>query len=77
MAEHEGRGLVLANLKTLRLRSLLTQRELADKAGVSRGTVVRIEDGQPANVATVRKLAEALGVTAGDLTGERTKKAAA
>ncbi len=53
----------LTRLKAVRQRKLLTQQELAAKAGVSRPTVVRIEAGLEAPFpTTIRKLADALGV---------------
>lgn len=53
----------LARLKATRERKALTQQELAQKAGVNRVTIARLESGvdQPFP-ATVRKLADALGV---------------
>jgi DNA-binding XRE family transcriptional regulator len=51
------------------LRSL-TQNDLAGRAGVNRVTVAEIETGRKqGSVATLRKLAGALGVTVDDLTG--------
>jgi len=48
----------------------LTQAALAERAGVNRVTVAEIETGRKqGSVATVRKLAAALGVTVEDLTG--------
>jgi transcriptional regulator with XRE-family HTH domain len=46
----------------VRERKLLSQAELARVAQVSRNTVARIERGELAQYATVRKLAAALGV---------------
>jgi transcriptional regulator with XRE-family HTH domain len=50
-------------LKDLRIEQALTQRELADKAGIGVNTVNRIElnETEP-HMTTVRKLAAALGV---------------
>lgn len=46
----------------------LTQAELAARAGVSRVTVAEIETGRKqGSIATLRKLADALGVTLDDL----------
>jgi len=58
----------LANLRELRTRAALSQRDLAKKAGVAQTTVVRLEQGDP-NVlpSTVRKLARALKVKPTDL----------
>jgi transcriptional regulator with XRE-family HTH domain len=56
------------NLKDARFRAGLTQAELAEKAGTTQTTVARIErDVVQPEVTTVRKLAQALGVTISDL----------
>jgi transcriptional regulator with XRE-family HTH domain len=53
----------LTRLKDVRQRKALTQQQLADRAGVNRVTIARIEGGkdQPFPT-TVRKVADALGV---------------
>jgi DNA-binding XRE family transcriptional regulator len=51
----------------MRESRLLTQQELADRAGVHRVTVASIESGDDAQLSTVRKLAQALTVAAEDL----------
>jgi transcriptional regulator with XRE-family HTH domain len=50
-------------LKDLRVEQALTQRELADKAGIGVNTLNRIElnETEP-HMTTIRKLAQALGV---------------
>ena len=60
----------LANLKELRVRAALSQRDLAKLAGVAHTTVVRLEGGDP-NVlpSTLRKLAKALHVKPTELIG--------
>ena len=60
----------LANLKVLRTRAALSQRDLAKQAGVAHTTVVRLEGGDP-NVlpSTLRKLAKALHVKPAELIG--------
>lgn len=60
----------LANLKELRTRAALSQRDLARLAGVAHTTVVRLEGGDP-NVlpSTLRKLAKALHVKPAELIG--------
>lgn len=64
-------GLWLTELKAERMREGLTQKELVEMAGVSRGTLVRIETGKrAAQSKTARKLAEALGVSIRRLAGE-------
>lgn len=57
------KGVALPQLEAVRKRQLLTQDELATRAGVSRKTVSRIERAEGAALYSVaRKLAEALGV---------------
>lgn len=59
------RGVLVSHerLRDLRLRRILTQEELAEKAGVARSTVIKLEqaDGE-ARQSTIRKLARALGL---------------
>jgi transcriptional regulator with XRE-family HTH domain len=50
----------MKTLKEIRLENGLTIIELATKAGVSFGTIVRIENGLPATTVTKRKIAKAL-----------------
>ena len=58
-------------LKNARTRRLLTQEELAEKAGVSAATVVNIErDNQEPQFRTIRKLAKALDVDPTKLLGD-------
>jgi transcriptional regulator with XRE-family HTH domain len=55
-------------VKRLRKERVLTIRELADKAGVSKTTISNIENGQSeAYPSTIRKLARALDVTPSEL----------
>jgi transcriptional regulator with XRE-family HTH domain len=55
-------------LRETRLTYPLTQEELAAASGVSISAIVRLEKGDmPAEPATIRKLATALGVTPRDL----------
>lgn len=56
-------------LRELRADSLLSQQELADKADVSKKTIVDIENGNVEHPQwkTIRKLAEALAVKPGDV----------
>ncbi len=57
-----------AKLREGRQRRLLTQAELAKRAGTTEATVNRLENGmQTARISTIRKLAEALEVPAEDL----------
>ena len=57
----------LTRLKAIRERKALSQEELAKKAGINRVTLARIETGAEPYPATVRKLAEALGVDPAEL----------
>ena len=55
-------------VKRLRKERVLTIRELADEAGVSKTTISNIENGQSeAYPSTIRKLARALEVTPSEL----------
>jgi transcriptional regulator with XRE-family HTH domain len=57
-----------AMLREMRRRRVLTMEELADKAGVGRNTLWRLEHGVlGAQPRTIRKLARALGVEAEEL----------
>ena len=58
----------MARLRELRRRRVLTLEELAEKAGVGRNTVWRLEHGvMGAQPRTIRKLAKALDVEPEDL----------
>ena len=58
----------LPGRRRARMRALLTQRELAARAGLTQATVQRIESGATrARISTVRRLAAALGVGAEEL----------
>lgn len=68
-------------LRYWRLERDVTQRQLADRAGVTKETIIALEfRGRPAHIWTRRALASALGVTPGDLVlcppGEPKKKRA-
>ncbi len=45
----------------------MTQEELAQKAQVARGTIIRAENGAAVNVRTLSRLAKALGLTVNEL----------
>jgi DNA-binding XRE family transcriptional regulator len=53
----------LPGLARARVRAYLTQPQLAEKAGVSKSTVARIEQGYPASAIAAQRLADALGTT--------------
>jgi len=60
---------VSRRVRDLRRTHALTQQELADKAGVSRHAVLRLEaDARRVHPSTVRKVARALGVAPQRLT---------
>ena len=54
-------------LRELRINRGLSQRRLADLAGVANTSVWKIEQGGGANPATLKKLADVLGVRPVDL----------
>jgi DNA-binding XRE family transcriptional regulator len=62
--------LLTPHLRHVRLSRSLTQAELAERAGLSRATVMALEGGRDAWPTTVRKLARALGVRPQVLTGQ-------
>lgn len=58
-------------LKEIRTRRFLTQEELAERAGVSPATIVRVERNQAEpHISTMRKLAQALNVDPTELLGD-------
>jgi transcriptional regulator with XRE-family HTH domain len=58
-------------LKALRTKRLLTQEELAEKAGISAATVVNVErNNQEPHFRTIRKLAKALDIDPTELVGD-------
>lgn len=58
----------LPGLRAIRLRQLVTQAELAQRAGLERVTISRLETGTTgARISTVRRLAEALEVDPAEL----------
>lgn len=54
---------IAAKIHDARVACAWTQRELAERAGVSRPTVARIERGDDVSTATLAKVAAALGLT--------------
>lgn len=65
------RSTPLPRLRELRQSRGLSQRALAEKAGVSIGTVYRLENGlRGAYPSSVRRLASALGVSTQELVRE-------
>jgi transcriptional regulator with XRE-family HTH domain len=69
-AQDETAEPTLVNLRKMRLLAALSQRDLADRAGVAHTTIIRLERGNPhALPSTVRKLARALHVKPSELLG--------
>jgi transcriptional regulator with XRE-family HTH domain len=55
-------------LKELRLKAVLSQRDLSAKSGVAYDTICRLELGkQKPNFVTIRKLAKALDIDPSDI----------
>jgi len=64
---------IAANVRRLRSAARLSQSALAEKAGISRYALAKIEKGQSRpQAATLQKLARALGVSLGELVEEVT-----
>ena len=60
----------LQRLRLIRERKALSQRDLAERSGINRVTIARLETGlQAPHPRTTRRLAEALGVEPADLMG--------
>jgi len=57
-------------LRRLRKLALMTQEELTRASGVSRDTIIRIENGHDAHPSTIKKLAKALEVEGRELLSE-------
>jgi transcriptional regulator with XRE-family HTH domain len=69
------RGTPLPTLRTLRRSKGLSQKDLGELAGVSAGTVYRLENGlRGAYPGTVRKLASALDVSPAELVREHRRE---
>ena len=65
-----GGVLKLPRLRHLRERAPMSQEELAERSGVHRVTIARLELGATARAGTIRKLSKALNVKPADLYGE-------
>jgi transcriptional regulator with XRE-family HTH domain len=66
-----GESVNVEKLRELRIDRGLSQRRLSELAGVSNTTVWHIERGASASPATLKKLADVLGVRASELVRER------
>jgi len=62
-----GESVDVDKLKELRIDQGLSQRELSERAGISNTSVWKIERGGGANPATLKKIADVLGVRASEL----------
>jgi transcriptional regulator with XRE-family HTH domain len=63
------RGVMVPRLREVRLQRLVTQTQLAERAGVAVSTISALEQGNhTAALATIHRLAEALGVDPAELT---------
>jgi transcriptional regulator with XRE-family HTH domain len=65
-----GEMLKLPRLRHVRQMKLMSQRQLAEAAGVSPSTVASLETGHAAQFETIKKLCGALGVEVKELVGE-------
>jgi transcriptional regulator with XRE-family HTH domain len=70
MAVAKASDLTLPHLRLWRGVRGLTQEQLAEAAGVARGTIIRAESGGGVNVLSATKIARALGVTVKQLQTE-------
>lgn len=66
----------MATVKELRERAGWNQVDLAVKAGLSVGTISRIENGHKPNRGTLKLIAHALGVDVSEITTARTEESA-
>lgn len=57
-----------ARIQRVRLKHDLSVRELADKAGVNKNTILRLEKGLTPSYATLNRVCEALGIHVAQLT---------
>jgi transcriptional regulator with XRE-family HTH domain len=59
--------LLVPRLRATRERAILSQSDLAKRAGVSKTTIVKAEQGTGVRFVTIRRLADALGVAPEEL----------
>ena len=68
MNKSRGYHKYMSTLKELRLKSFISQADLAEKAGIATETINRLERGKrKPSFRTIHKLAEALGVEPGEI----------
>ena len=60
---------MIYKIKEARIKKKMTLEELAEKSGVCKATICRLENGEnvTATTATISKLAKALGVNVADI----------
>lgn len=61
--------MIVQQVKAIRYKRFLTQAVLADNAGVSRYTIIRMEQGENVDFSSIKAVAEALGVEPQELVG--------
>ena len=59
--------ITMPHLRKVRTRQFIPVVELAERSGLTKMTIWRLEHGKPAQMTTVRRLATALGVEPRDL----------
>jgi transcriptional regulator with XRE-family HTH domain len=65
---------IFTRLREYRERALLSQRDLAARADVAVGSIIRAEKGEPIRFQTARKIAAALGCEPDVLAGEQERR---
>lgn len=68
--QEETTRLTLPYLRAWRMQQVISQRELAKRAEITPGTVIRLERGEKANYLTIHKLAKGLGISVQQLLHE-------
>lgn len=63
MSEQDEARAMLPYLRAWRIHFLLSQRDVAKKAGITPGTIIRLERGDRANYLTIGKIAKGLGIS--------------
>lgn len=59
----DSRDIALPYLRAWREQRIMTQGELAERAGITSATISRIENGAGAKLRTIARLADALGIS--------------
>ncbi len=63
------RAFAVPHLRAWRVRTGLDQAQLAERAGIARETIARVENGRPARLDSILQLADALMLAPSELTG--------